>query len=612
MNARVSGLLSGILLAAIAVSPWWYGSTAEPARYGLAAVLLLTVAARRPSSLTIAPSLALVAWYALTALTHLTSSVVLTAEATLLLAASLGVIAFWTEEAAKEGSARALAYVVLAVCAAEALFGIVQDARTPHRIYGMASEIVTSPYGSFVNHNHFAGLMEIGILLSAGLALGHARRAGTIDAPALAHVGLCLGLAAAHLASRSRGGVLALTAGIVALVPLWALARSRRRLSAAFAPAVAVGLLVLLFAWAVVPASARAQLATLLHGPADGSGQYRVAVADATLELWKTHPVAGAGLGTYADAVAAHKKSHGLIQTAHAESDALELASEGGLVGLGLVAWLAWTAAQGFRNRLAQSRDPLRKGLAVGAMAAALSLAAHSLVDFNLRIPSNALVFCAVVGLAAAPRTPPPSNRGREAAFAAILAVCGLAAAWRAAGAVSLDDSLALTSPYERQHALSSTIRWHPYLPEAYRERAHARWRLASSGEDMGVDRLRWAADDVESGIRLRSGWSLLWTDLGWVSFLEGRMDAARAAFDRAVALDTASVPVGIARAELYFRLQRPAEGVEELRRVRGYNPDWPLGTAVAAAKRWTSDEGLLARLVVSPGEAATVGRLAR
>src|SRR5439155_7000690 len=90
-----------------------------------------------------------------------------TAEGLLLLAAMLAAAVFWSERSQDRPAAERLAVAVLAVCTAQALFGAAQSARGIGPIYGQRAYFISSPFGSFVNHNHFAGLMEMGVLLSA-------------------------------------------------------------------------------------------------------------------------------------------------------------------------------------------------------------------------------------------------------------------------------------------------------------------------------------------------------------------------------------------------------------------------------------------------------------
>src|SRR6185436_4698673 len=122
--------------------------------------------------------------------------------------------------------------------------------------------------------------------------------------------------------------------------------------------------------------------------------------------------------------------------------------------------------------------DPFRKGLAIGALAGASALVVHSLFDFNLRVPSNALLFAVLLGLASAPHQDalvPPTFR-HSWRVAGCLTTLAAITAWRALGARAFEESLAVSDPNARIERLDATLRWHPYLAEAWRARGLA-WR---------------------------------------------------------------------------------------------------------------------------------------
>ena len=192
-------MAEGLILATIAAAPWPYGSAIDVARYTVAAVLLLAVAiwsfgvARAGQRLPwlAAPALALPALALVQAVFGRSVAPIFTLEAAALLAAMAGVLVFWSERARDAGAARRLVLVVLATCVAQALFGAVQWSISPLRIYGQDSPFMMTPFGSYVNHNHFAGLVGMGAVLAAGLAVAHARRRDGLspaDSPAGAGV----------------------------------------------------------------------------------------------------------------------------------------------------------------------------------------------------------------------------------------------------------------------------------------------------------------------------------------------------------------------------------------------------------------------------------------
>jgi hypothetical protein len=351
----------------------------------------------------------------------------------------------------------------------------------------------------------------------------------------------------------------------------------------------------------VVPVGTRAHLATVLKGPSDLSGEYRLAIAAATLRLAIARPFSGWGLGAYPDAFPAFKRDHGEVRTTHAEGDVVEFFAEAGIVGLGLAAWLIWRSARGFRDRLRHGRDPVRKAMAIGALAGAGSLALHSLIDFNLRIPANALVFASLAGLAAAPRSDPTPWGGRAATavWAGILIVLATLSGWRAVGAWRLADARSQPPGQYRIIALDDVLRRHPYLAEGHRVRG-LEWRAL--GWRSADGRLAWARRDLEAAVSWRPFWGEAWGDLAWTRLRQGEVSAAREAMDRAAALDPTHLTLGWSRVEFLARVQGPEAAIGEVERLQRINPSWPREAALTLARRWTNDPALLARLANSVG----------
>ncbi len=639
---RAERVVETLLLAALTAAPWAYGGAPEPARYTLAACLLasltLWAAARARRGLG-APALA---WRALglpfLALAQAVSGWSVapwsSIDAALLLSAFLGVSVFWSERAREShAAARRLAGVLLVTASAQAVFGAVQQAVAPGQIYGAGTALMTMPYGSFVNHNHFAGFVGLTTLVAVGLAWGHARRAGEITPTSVALGGLALGLAATLLASRSRGGVLALVAGLLALCALRALQIAWQgrpvtpwRLAAGAGALLFVGVSA---AFLLVPAETRAHLLGVFTGAGarDSSGAYRLHMAGAALRLWASRPLLGAGYGAFADAVTVHKRGHGELRATHAENDVLEVLGEGGLVGVALLAWLTVAVARRLRERLQQGRDALHSGLVAGAAAALVGLGLHSCFDFNLRLPANALAAASLLGLVAAghvsrargaradadaqPLT--SSARAWGAAAAVGLALLAGAAGWRALGAWRLERALHAPAA-ARLGALDEVLAAHPFRAEAWRERGLA-WRSLARrpGGQPGAAfeaRLSRAERDLSQALRLRPAWAEAWGDRGWLRLLRGDAAGARADVDRALALDPTHVGLGFTRAETLARLGDVAGALRQLAHTADVNPDWD-APAVQAGLRFTRAPELLRELTAANPRRAELVRAA-
>src|SRR5207248_9083543 len=110
-----------------------------------------------------------------------------------------------------------------------------------------------------------------------------------------------------------------------------------------------------------------------------------------------------------------------------------------------------------------------------------------------------------------------------------------------------------------------AVIRRHPYLADARLRRGLAWWALARGGSSVAQLHVAHAIDDVSAAIALRPSWADAWADLGWLRALAGDAASARAAFDRAVALEPARLSIGIARAELLAQSGDRKAAIEEI-----------------------------------------------
>ena len=156
--------------------------------------------------------------------------------------------------------------------------------------------------------------------------------------------------------------------------------------------------------------------------------------------------------------------------------------------------------------------------MAIGALGGATALAFHSLLDFNLRVPSNALLFVVLLGLASAPHqeAAPPRPIKHPGLVAVALTALAAAAAWRAAGAVALDGSLSASDANLRVGRLDTTLRAHPYIAEAWRARGLA-WRdLVSGKSPLDGLRLTRSVGDFDAALGLRPLWAPAWADRAW------------------------------------------------------------------------------------------------
>ncbi|HYN01800.1 MAG TPA: O-antigen ligase family protein, partial [Vicinamibacteria bacterium] len=206
-------------------------------------------------------------------------------------------------------------------------YAIFARARFGALLYGTMAVPTVSPFGPFVNKNHFAGWVAMATLLVAGLALGLADRARgrrgdwTTDPRAggvILGVVAALAMALAGFASLSRGGAAALVAGAACLAALrFSRGGSPRRRSGLLPSLVLVAVLGSILV-ALVPPEAHERLRTL------SGASFRLDTWRDSLRLAASSPVVGQGLGAFHDAYPRFKRGHGIVRVEHAENDYLE------------------------------------------------------------------------------------------------------------------------------------------------------------------------------------------------------------------------------------------------------------------------------------------------
>lgn len=300
-----------------------------------------------------------------------------------------------------------------------ALFGIIQFFASPSMLYGVvAPRWGGSVSGSYVNHNHYAGLMEMltPIVVATTLALPprHPARPAAVFS-----VFICL---ASVLLCGSRGGMVALAMELVLLLAIFTATATascvrRRGLLLALTLSAVGGASFLWLApesiwsrWELTASSPRLALEDRLKMTAD------------SLRMSRDHLARGVGLGAFETAYPQYQSVviDEVIDYAH--NDYAQFAAEAGFLG-----WILIPLAIGvflfaaFRDLRARIQTGVG-WLQVGASVGVCGILIHSFVDFNLHIPANAAWFSFCCALAVATRLglqPFPSGiNAAHAAFA--------------------------------------------------------------------------------------------------------------------------------------------------------------------------------------------------
>ncbi|MBW1910207.1 MAG: O-antigen ligase family protein [Deltaproteobacteria bacterium] len=247
---------------------------------------------------------------------------------------------------------------------------------------------------TFGNPDHLAGYMEMSLPLILGLFLLGVRP-GIF---ALLVYISCL-LLSALILSLSRGGWFGTFIGLLFMASCLLADRyfkRKRMILTIIGGSLAVALIV----FSTTPVVERIQ--TLTERDPATNLQGRLTAWAGMLDVIKEHPVIGTGPGTFATVFTQYQPPGVSCRYFQGHNDYLHFVSE---AGLPLIAIIVWMIIALYRKGFRKLKNPSRlvRGITIGAMSGITAILVHGLGDFNLHIPSNALLFTVLAALVAAP-----------------------------------------------------------------------------------------------------------------------------------------------------------------------------------------------------------------
>ena len=318
-------------------------------------------------------------------------------------------LAFQTYQLRSEQSALILMLLLLGLF--EAVYGTVQYLTGRQDIFADAGKVYTySRTGTYVNRNHFAGLLEMVLPFAMARMLvrvsshegEHRSRwkqmmASLLSVHLLRDIIVFAMIAVGLVFSRSRTGIVAAIVGMMLVAGIVFLQTRRRSV-------LVIGLLILAlplcysFWVGLNPVVERFEALTL----PGGLEQERLGVWSHTMNLIRDYPLLGTGLGTYRWANA-HYQVYllwGIFE--HAHNDYLEFAADIGIPATVLLFGSFWVLAVKVARRAFLFERAKDRVLAAGCAGAMVAMLIHEITDFNLQMPANAFIFAWIVGTAAA------------------------------------------------------------------------------------------------------------------------------------------------------------------------------------------------------------------
>ncbi len=310
----------------------------------------------------------------------------------------------------------ALVILILILACFDTLYGLMETYSGSHHIWWYKKKsYLEDVTGTYINHNHFAGLMEMCLLLAAAYVASLSERKRKRKTAARHKTSLrrrisqllsgeqrfnkrilvlfsAVVIGIGLFFSSSRGGILAASGAMLCMSLLFVFRKAHRQKG-----------LILLFLFLIISVYA-------LHIGADytlGRFEYfdqsfkeRSRYAKKTLDMFYDYKTTGVGVGNFRYAYPKYQAIEDRIfYMRHATNDWVEFLADAGIIGMCLL--LAGISYYLYRiMKLWKKRtDPFAIGLGVAPVAAMTAIAIHSYSDFNLHFPANFLVLVAIVAI---------------------------------------------------------------------------------------------------------------------------------------------------------------------------------------------------------------------
>ncbi len=262
--------------------------------------------------------------------------------------------------------------------------------------------------GTFINRNHLAGFLEMNLGLGVGLLMSHASSVSPkrwrarlksfvqllLGPKSRIRLGLAI-MVIALVLTRSRMGntgffTSLLLSGAMSMVLFKTAKRSTAILLASL---ILIDMFIVGHWFGVEEVATRIQktaLATEERDEADISA----------IPLFKDYWLTGSGAGSFYNIFCQYDHNGSMGFWDHAHNDYVEFACDFGVIGFAALSIAVLSSLYAGVKAQMNRQAYIKRGMGFGSTMAIIALLIHSSVDFNLQIPSNALLFVFVMAVA--------------------------------------------------------------------------------------------------------------------------------------------------------------------------------------------------------------------
>jgi O-antigen ligase/tetratricopeptide (TPR) repeat protein len=301
--------------------------------------------------------------------------------------------------------------IVVVFASLLSFFGILQHILSNNKIFWFRKLTQGgTPFGPYVNRNHYAGLMEMIFPLVLSLFLFYKphvtyksfreKITETFNLK-VTNIYILLGFSSVLIATSifltlSRSGIVSLCLSMIIFGIMFVERGANRRRGIII---IIIFILIVLsvgwFGWD--PIFERFEKVRNVQG---NISEQRLVIWKDTRNIIKDFPLTGTGFGSFVNIYPRYRTIQGDAIADHAHNDYIELFSDGGVIAFLICVWFLLTLLYKSYKVFLKRHEVYSIYIFIGSIAGIIAILIHGITDFNLHIGANGLYFFFLSGLA--------------------------------------------------------------------------------------------------------------------------------------------------------------------------------------------------------------------